>query len=111
MPEFQSNDARSAMTEQRLKRWTQGREPIGSPSLWHVITHAVERAQDQGLGEAQQYNRAVHAVMRVEPSLTLLSAARLVNAHLETVDPLGLLARYTSTVARGTKPLDEAAPP
>lgn len=74
----------------------------GGPSLMNVIAHAVNAARQQGLDDCRQYDRAVRAVMRVEPDLTLLAAARLVNAHLEARDQNGILPRYASVITHGT---------
>ena len=72
----------------------------GAPSRHNVIAHAIEKARSQGLDEIQQYHSAVRAVMRVEPDLPLLVAARLINALLEEQDGRGDLSRYASVVAR-----------
>lgn len=77
-------------------------EQDGSPSLWHVIAHTVEEARNRGLDEYRQYDRAVRATLRVEPNLTLLAAARLVNAYLELHDQHCGLTRFTALIARST---------
>ena len=76
-----------------------GKDIVGAPSLLNVIAHAINKARTQGLDECQQYHSAVRAVMRVEPDLPLLVAARRINALLEEQDGHGDLSRYTSVIA------------
>lgn len=80
---------------------SQGSRLQDTPSLSNVIAYAIERAVRDGLDECEQYHRVVHAVRRSEPHLTLLAAARMVNAHLEADERHRRLTRLTSLVTRG----------
>lgn len=76
----------------------------GAPSLHNVVTHAIHKARSQGLDDIQQYNCAVRAVMRVEPDLPLLVAARVINGLLETLDGHDHMPRHPGVVVRRTSP-------
>ena len=73
----------------------------GGPSLYNVVRHAIDSARSQGLGEILQYKSAVRAVMRIEPDLPMLVAARLINSLLEELDGKDDLARFTSVIVHG----------